>query len=475
VAEVLDESGVEWPAAESGEAGGRAEKLKAFLLEQGVKYCMATWTDTHGRAKAKVCPIEKFDKVISGRGPLYTVHALEGMGSYGPMVRDQASLPDLDSVQICPWDPSVAWFAGDIHWNGGEPYPLCSRSALKRQLARARELGLAFMVGVEPEFYVYRRGEHGEVLPLSPLDVGPSWAYDAHMVSSAAPFLHQVAETLRELGWGVDAFVTEGGHSQYEFDYGFADALVTADRWIFLKEVLKHAAERIGAFVTFMAKPFDDAFRSGLHYNMSLVDAGTGQNLMRSEDDPRGFGFSKLAYQFIAGQLAHATAITAVTCPTVNSYRGFVGSIDLAGLTGDMSWAPIGVTYGFNNRSAMLRLPDSRDCLENRATDASCNIYLGLAMSLAAGLEGIERELDPGDPCPHDLYKLADADRSRFAIDQLPQDLGQAIDGLERDRLTADVLGSELKQAYVEMKRGEWAAAQHHVSQWDRDRYLELF
>ena len=469
--DVILDSYLPGAAEELNGFGGRAAALKSQLIEQGVSYCLSTWTDTHGRAKAKVTPIEKFDRMIRGHGPMYTVQAIEGMGSYGPEVPDQAALPDLDSLQICPWDRSVAWFAGDIHWKGGEPYPYCARSALKRQLARARELGLAFMAGIEPEFYVYRRGENGEILPLSPQDVGPSWAYDVHIATENAPFLHSVAETLRTLGWGVDAFVVEGGHSQFEFDFGFADALVTADRWIFLKEVLKHAAQDVGAFVTFMAKPFDDAFRSGLHYNMSLVDSESGVNLMRDDDDPRGYGVSKLAYQFIAGQLAHAPAITAVTCPTVNSYRGFTGSIAMAGLTGDMSWAPVGVAYGANNRSAMLRLPDGRPCLENRATDASCNIYLGLAMSLGAGLDGIERGLDPGEPCTEDLYKRS----ASVDVGSLPDSLGQAIDAFDADPLTATVLGPELKEAYSALKRDEWSAAQRHVTEWERQRYLELF
>jgi glutamine synthetase len=453
----------------------RAQALRARLLDQGIEYCLSTWVDTHGRAKAKVTPIEKWDKMIRGDGPWYTVHALEGMGTYGPQVPDQAAKPDLDSVQICTWDRRTAWFAGDIHWKGGEAYPYCARTVLKRQLARARELGLGFMVGVEPEFYVYRKGSDGELLPLSPLDVGPTWAYDAHLASANAPFLTAVAEQFRELDWALSAFTVEGGHSQFEFDFGFADAVVTADRWIFLKELLKHAAEGVGAFVTFMAKPFDDCFRSGLHFNMSLVDADSGANLMRSDDDPRGYRLSELAYRFAAGQLAHAPAITAITCPTVNSYRGLSGSVAMTGLTGDMSWAPVAMTYGPNNRSAMLRIPDGRDCLENRATDASCNIYLGLAMSLGAALDGIDRELDPGEPCGADLYALPDDERERLGIQDLPPDLGAAIDALEADPLTETVLGTELKAAYIALKRAEFHAARQHVGEWDRARYLELF
>ena len=453
----------------------QAEAIKTHLHEMGVKYCLATWVDTHGRAKAKITPIERFDRMISGRGPMYGVHAIEGMGSYGPDDPDQAVLPDLDSVQICPWDRSYAWFAGDIHWKGGQPYALCARSALKRQLARARELGLGFTVGIEPEFYVFRRGENGSILPFSSIDVGPTWAYDVHVASTSRQFLHAVADTLGKLGWQVDAFVQEGGHSQYEFDYGFTDALTTADRWIFLKEILRHIAEELGAFVSFMAKPFDDSFRSGLHYNMSLVDEQTGENVMRSEADPRGYGISDRAYQFIAGQLEHAKAITAVTCPTVNSYRGLIGNIGLAGLTADMSWAPVAITYGPNNRSAMLRLPDGRACLENRATDVCCNIYLGLAMSLGAGLDGIERGLDPGDPCTRNLYQLPEEERQSLGIERLPRDLLEALDAFERDPLAEAVLGPELKQAYISLKQSEWAQAHQHVCDWDRERYLEFF
>jgi glutamine synthetase len=147
----------------------------------------------------------------------------------------------------------------------------------------------------------------------------------------------------------------------------------------------------------------------------------------------------------------------------------------MAGLTGDMSWAPVAITYGPNNRSAMLRLPNGRDCIENRATDASCNIYLGLAMSLGAGLDGIERDLDPGEPCPDDLYKLADSERRTRGIGTLPDDLGQAIDALDADPLATQVLGPELREAYLELKRGEVTAARRHVTDWDRERYLELF
>jgi glutamine synthetase len=453
----------------------QAEALRHRLVEQGVKYCLSTWVDTHGRSKAKVTPIENFDKMIRGIGPLYGVHAIDGMGSYGPVDPDQSVQPDIESVVICPWDRTIAWFAGDMYWNAGVNYPVCSRSALKRQVACARERGLELFVGVEPEIYVYRRDESGEIIPYSDIDRGPTWAYDVDVVLTAMPFLDRVTRALLELGWGADALVQEGGRSQYEFDFGYTDALGTADRWILLKEILKQAARAEGAFVTMMPKPFNDSFRSGLHFNMSLVDEA-GVNQMQSDDDPRGYGLSELAYHFVGGLLKHAPAITAVACPTVNSYRGFVGNLPgIAGLSADMSWAPVAIGYGPNNRSTMLRLPQGRSCIENRATDPSCNIYLALAMTLGAGLDGIHNRLDPGEATLDNLYEMSEAKRATSDMTMLPQTLGDALAQFDADPLAEEVLGDELKAAFLKLKLAEWADYTRHVSEWDRDRYLNFF
>jgi glutamine synthetase len=249
---------------------------------------------------------------------------------------------------------------------------------------------------------------------------------------------------------------------------------VAADKWIFIKEMLRRIAARHDAIVTFMAKPFDDSFRSGAHYNMSLWDLGSGANVFDDPDDPRGFGVSRLAYNFVAGQLRHAGAITAVTCPTVNSYRGLTDTSGLGGVADDLSWAPVGVTYGVNNRSAMIRLPDGRSCVENRATDPTCNIYLGLAMSLAAGLEGIEQDLDPGAPVTESLYGMSAEDRAAKGLRRLPGSLGEAIEAFEADPLVEDALGPDLRTAYLKLKRAEWQEYLLHTPQWDRDRYLDL-
>jgi glutamine synthetase len=450
-------------------------RVRAELEQRGVEYVASVWVDTFGRAKAKIVPRGGFDKVLEGRGPLYGVHALEGMGNYGAADPDQTVIPDLSSMKICPWDERIAWFAGDIHWVGGGAYPLDSRAILKRQLDRARDLGYGFKVGIEPEFYVYREnGGYHDLQPLNSQDFGQSWAYDVDTtIGGAFPFLSDVTAAFEKLGWDVGALVHEGGISQYEIDYGYDDALVTADRWVFIKELLRHVARRHDAFVSFMPKPSNGAFRSGLHYNMSLWSLD-GDDLIG--DDGSGDGrISRLAIQFIAGQLKHSGAITAITCPNVNSYRGLVLASDVGGIASDKSWAPVVVTYGPNNRSAMLRVPDGRSCIENRATDSSCNIYLGLAMSLAAALDGIENGLEPPEPFTHSAYAGSESALKKYGVPRLPRSLEEALDELDADPLTREVLGDEMADAYVELKRGEWDDYLRHVSEWDRERYLRQF
>src|SRR5689334_7555443 len=267
----------------------RVADEKRRLIEAGVKYCFATWVDVNGRSKAKFVPVERFEHLALG-SERYTAQAFEVMGPLGPQDDDQAALPDLDSLTICPWDRQYAWMASDIHWHG-EPYPFCSRSILKRSVARAREAGYAMMLGIEPEFYILRRDESGALRPFHPNDVGPSWGYDVESTLDAMPILSVLQRHMDELGWEVASFDHEGGHSQYEFDFGFTDVVTMCDRFVFLRLMLKEVAKQFGAFVTFMPKPFGNDFRSGAHLNMSLVDVDTGRGLMHDPEDPRGVGF----------------------------------------------------------------------------------------------------------------------------------------------------------------------------------------
>ena len=180
------EAQIPGPGTQTRNLAGAIEAVKKELAAKDVEFALAAWVDTAGRAKAKFVPIERVDKMLSGQGPLYGVHALEGMGSYGPADPDQTVLPDLDSLMICPWDRRIAWFAGDIKWRDGTAFPLCSRTILKRQIERARALGLQFQVGIEPEFYVYKSGQDGGLTPLVSSDVGPTAGYDVGATLAAS-------------------------------------------------------------------------------------------------------------------------------------------------------------------------------------------------------------------------------------------------------------------------------------------------
>ncbi len=446
---------------------GELRKKARWLMEEGVQYVFGSWADFYGRPKAKAVPVRQFEDMVRG-SELYTVGALPGMGPLGPHEDECQAVADLASLTICPWDRRYAWMAADLVWHD-RPYEYCPRHILKKTLAQAETMGFGFNLGFEPELYVLRSGDNGELLPLHPADTG-FWGYDVESTLDGMSFLDVMVQYLDELGWGVYSFDHEGGNSQYEFDFGYSDALTQSDRFTFFRLMVKEVAKKLGAFATFMPKPYSDNFGSGAHYNMSLFDPATGDNLFADDSDPRGMGYSKLAYHFVAGMLKHAGAITAVTCPTVNSYKRLVGR----GFMDDITWAPVFVRYGDNNRTLMIRLPDNRRCVENRACDISSNMYLGAALSLAAGLEGIRDELDPGEPTNINLYELDRRKLKAEGVELLPRNLLEAVNAFEDDSLAGEVFGP-LKDVFVELKNKEWEEYHNVVTDWERDRYLKFF
>lgn len=434
------------------------------LRAKGVRFCIAAYVDVHGVPKGKAVPIAKFEKMCSG-SELFTVGAMEGMGLVGPHEDECSAVPDLDTATILPWDPRVAWFAADLAYHGA-PYANDSRGILKRQLARAAERGWRMNVGVEAEFYVLRQREAGgHEGPSGVPYKGICPAYDVYQTIESLAYLEPMVEAMNGLGWGVYSFDQEGGHGQFEFDFDYTDALRMADRFVFLRVMAKALAKRLGYFATFMPKPFPSDFRSGAHNNISLADAATARNLF--EGDVRGHeshqGFSPLTYQFAGGLLAHAEAITAVTCPTYNSYQGLLAQGDMP----DTSWAPVVRCLGHNNRSAMLRLPMSRACIENRAPDMAMNPYLAFAIQLAAGLDGIDRELDPGPARNDNLYRAEDRDL-------LPRTLLDAIRAFRSDPISDVAFGKEMVGIYAARKQREWERHFYSVSPRQLEDMLEF-
>lgn len=449
----------------------RVSHLHRRLVDAGTQFCYAAFVDIHGIPKSKVSPIHSFEEMCNGH-ELYTVGANEGMGLAGPHEDECAAVPDLDSLIIFPWDASHAWFSADL-WYRGRPYPNSSRQILQRVLDQARQMGFGFNLGIEPEFYIFNRGQDGSLEPITHSRFkGPNACYDVSLAVESKSFLAPISAYLEQLGWGLYSFDQECGRGQHEFDFGYADALSMADRFIFLRFMIKHVAQSIGAVASFMPKPFSDDFRSGAHFNMSLRELGSGRNLFAPDAGPLskkyGAPHSDLAHRFAAGILKHAGAITALTCPTYNSYQGLIARGELA----DFSWAPILRVWGKNNRSAMLRFPLNRYCVENRAVDMSCNPYLAAALTLAAGLEGIVEELDPGEPINTDVYKMGRQALSEAGISTLPPTMLHALEAFEDDPLVEQAMGQEFKTIFLQHKRKEWERSFFHVSAEQRDSML---
>jgi glutamine synthetase len=436
------------------------------LRDAGIRYVLAAYTDVYGVGKAKCVPIDHFTSMMRG-SELFTGAALDGLGQE-PSDDELSVRPDLDRVLELPWRPGIAWAPGYLHYHN-EPWPMCSRVVLQRAVDRAAALGFTFNMGIETEFYLVRR-ENGTVVPANDRDVLAKAAYDIVDLLDNLPFLDEMIGYMNALGWDVHSFDHEDSNSQFEFDFSYTDVMSMADRQTLWRMMMKETARKHGFDVTFMPKPYANRTGTGAHFNMSLADS-SGENAFADPGDPRGAGVSTLAYQFIAGVLRHAKAITAVACPTVNSYKRLVKTGSMTGFT----WAPIFRSYGRNNRTHMLRIPMTSPRVESRAVDATSNTYLASAAYLHAGLEGIEQELDPGDPLQQNMYLLTDAELAELGVDTLPRTLLEAVEAFEQDPLMVDVFGPELHRSYVDLKSSEWWDYHTEISPWEIERYLTFF
>jgi glutamine synthetase len=446
-------------------------ELAKSLAAQGVEFAVGGFIDITGRSKSKIVPIAHLPNLLAG-SERYTPRGMGDLGQMTPNEDECVAMPDASTLRICPWDRRFAWFAADLLYGGTTPFAHCSRSILKRQVDLAADDGVSLNLGVEVELFAFKPESldraDGYLEPLSKSgELDPTPAYDIEVGMDAMPFLEPMARYLEETGFGLFSFDTEGGDAQYEFDFTYAPALEMADRLAFFRLMAKQVAKQAGLLVTFMPKPYTDSWGSGAHFNMSLEDIESGQNLFRDPDDARGKGWSKTAYSFVAGIIRHARAMAAVATPTVNSYKRLAPRLS----DGSVSWAPVHAAYGDNNRSCMLRLPRNRPAIENRGVDSAANTYVTAAFMLAAGLEGVRLGLDPGDPVEDLTY---DWTREGDAV-RLPRTLLEAIEAFAEDPLVHQVFPAPFVNAYIEMKRAEWDDYHRQVGEWERRKYLLAF
>jgi glutamine synthetase len=420
------------------------EALRERLAAQGVHTLVAQFTDLHGVAKGKYLPLDQLRTLVeTGAGFSGPSIAGTGLPRMGPR-SEYYGRGDPATARALPWMPGYARLACD-GFVAGAPFDGCPRQVLRRQVTRLAERGWTLQTGIEPEFFLLRRGERG-LVPADDHDRLDKPSYDLKSLPRQAGFLHELVQSLTACGLQVFQIDHEDAHGQYEVNFLHADALASADHLMLFKLAAQALAERHGMVFSMMPKPFANQPGSGMHFHVSLWD---GERCL-FDDEPT-------MRHFIGGVLAHSAGLAALAAPTVNSYKRLVVGESLSGT----SWAPAYIAHGPNNRTALVRTLAGR--FEWRLPDASANPYLATAGLIAAGLDGIAKRLDPGPACTDDLFEQPLAALRDRGIGVLPQSLGEAVDALERDDVLCEALGAT------------WIAYARHVSEWEMRRYGELF
>ena len=445
-----------------------ADDVRKLVSDQEIKFLFAQFVDMHGKPNAKLVPAHHLDDLLTD-GAGFAGFAAGDIGQR-PHDPDMIAIPDVRSYTPLPWKPGVARFACDVHVEG-EEWPYCPRTILRRQLERAAALGFEFRLGAELEYFLVRKRPDGGIELADPLDTLEQPCYDMRGLTRNLDFVSSVADNITALGWDNYATDHEDANGQFEQNFEYADALVTCDRAIFFRYMVEAMAQERGLIATFMPKPFPHLTGSGCHFHMSLWR--DGENAFLSEDDP--LGLSEEAYHFIGGLKAHAKAYIAVTAPTVTSYKRLVAGGSRSGST----WAPVYISYGYNNRTQMLRIP-AAGRIEDRTVDGSCNPYLAATAVLAAGLDGIERALPAGDATTElNLHELDASDVSARGIEMLPGNLLDATRELEADDVLRAAFGNTGREDYIDYfvarKQREFADAHEQITPWEIERYLQLY
>ena len=430
--------------------------LSKVATERGIKYFLISFVDLFGSLRSKLVPARAIaDMQKDGAG-------FAGFAAWldmTPADSDMFSIPDPDSLIQLPWKPEVGWLAGDLAMDG-KPVEASPRVALKQQIARAENLGFRMKTGVECEYFLV--SADGSSIS-DPNDTQEKPCYDQSALMRQYDVISEICDSMIELGWGPYQNDHEDANGQFEMNWDYDDALVTADRHVFFKYMVKAITEKHGLRATFMPKPFSNLTGNGCHAHVSVWDK-TGQNNL-FEDSSDEMGLSTTAYHFLGGILHNAQALTAVFNPTVNSYKRIDAQVTTSGAT----WSPNAVTYGGNNRTHMVRIPD-KGRFELRLMDGAANPYLLQAGVLAAGLDGVENERDPGKRLDINMY--SDGHKIR-GLRRLPANLLDAIRLFEKSKVLRLGLGDALVDSYSKLKYQDWRSYSSAISQWERDHTLD--
>jgi glutamine synthetase len=444
---------------------GDSKQILQDVKDRGVSFIDLQFTDVLGTTKSVTIPASGLEEALD-RGIWFDGSSIQGFARI--QESDMYLQLDTDTYRVLPWTgdgvPLRARFICDVYQPDGTPFPGDPRYALRRAIAKAEEMGFTYNVGPELEFFLFRK--NGDLTHAVPHDVGGYFDFSPN--DEAQRVRSDIVNALEALDIHVEMEHHEVAIGQHEIDFRYGPALHTADNAITFKYTVKGIAAKHDLFATFMPKPIFGANGSGMHVHQSLVDKESGDSVFYDADSDQ-FHLSTVAQQFVAGQLAHARALSAVVAPTVNSYKRLTPGYE----------APVYICWAQRNRSALIRVPryspgrEQATRVELRFPDPSANPYLAFAVMLTAGLEGIKQGMTPPTPVTEDVFEWTEAERESHGVGVLPGSLKEALDELKTDDLLKEALGEHIYEAYMRAKTQEWDEFRIHVSEWETKRYLD--
>lgn len=434
-----------------------SQDLASLAKERGIRYFMISYTDLFGYQRAKLVPAAAIaDMQKDGAG-------FAGFATWldlTPAHPDLFAMPDASSVVQLPWKRDVAWVAADLMMEE-KPVEQAPRVVLKKIMAEAAKEGLYVKTGVECEFFLTK--PCGTMIS-DDADRATKSCYDQQALMRRYDVIAEICDHMLEMGWGPYQNDHEDANGQFEMNWNFDDSLVTADRHAFFKFMAKSVAEKHGLRATFMPKPFLGLTGTGCHAHISVWDKTGKTNMFY--DPTEEMGLSQQGYNFLGGIMRHAESLSAITNPTVNSYKRINAPRTVSGAT----WAPNTVTWTGNNRTHMVRVP-GKGRFELRLPDGAVNPYLLQAVIIAAGLNGIHKKAHPGKRLDIDMYQLG---HTVTDAPRLPLNLLDALRNFEKDGELRQMLGEQFSNAYVKLKMTEWNSYMSHLTDWERDNTLDI-
>jgi glutamine synthetase len=439
----------------------KAEILKQCKSE-GVRFMRLQFTDIHGANKNVEIPTSQFSKALDGE-IMFDGSSIEGFTRIEES--DMLLVPDLDTFRVFPWKEDqgrVARIMCDVKQPDGSDFAGDPRGCLRRQVEKARKKGYTMMVGPEVEFFLFQTDDEGGPTTRTH-DVGAY--FDLAPVDRGEDCRRDIVLALEAMGFEVEAAHHEVAQGQHEIDFKYGDALATADNVATFRFLVRHIALDHGLHATFMPKPIFGQNGSGMHCHQSLFKGG--QNAFY-DPKKKPYQLSTIALHYIGGLLRHARGFLAITNPTVNSYKRLVPGYE----------APTNVAWSERNRSPMIRIPAKRGTgtrCEVRVPDPSCNPYLAFSVMLAAGLDGMDKKTDPGEPVNKNVFTMSQREKARLKIQELPSTLAEALDAMEKDPVVLEALGDHLATSYVAGKRQHWNDFLANVHPWELEQYLAYY